>query len=96
MGMVYLMYASLPDMDAFISKLWEEGDDVFMTYHFEGTFQNDLDLSAMGAGVIPASGKKIVWPEDTIKLTIEGDKVRRIEPYGDIGSVADFLAPLMG
>jgi predicted ester cyclase len=95
-GMASMMYASLPDMHGVVSDLHEEGGAVIMTYHFEATFQNDLDLSAMGAGVIPASGKKVVWPEDTVKLTVEGDKIRRLEPQGSSGSIADFLAPLMG
>ena len=96
-GMIHMMYGSLPDMHGFISELREEDGAVLMTYHFEGTFQNNLDLSALGMGVIPASGEKIVWPEDTVKVTVEGDKIRRIEPHGGvIGSTADFLAPLMG
>lgn len=96
-GMITMMYASLPDMHGFISELREEDGAVLMTYHFEGTFENDLDLSALGMGVLPASGKRIIWPEDTVKVTVEGDKIRRLEPVtGVIGSTADFLAPLMG
>lgn len=96
-GMLNMMYASLPDMHGVVSELHEEEGAVLMTYHFEGTFENDLDLSALGMGVIPASGEKLLWPEDTVKVTVEGDKISRIEPgTGVIGSMADFLAPLMG
>ncbi len=95
-GMASMMYASIPDMHGVVAELREEGGAVIMTFHFEGTFQNDLDLSAMGAGVIPASNKKVVWPEDTIKVTVEGDKVRRIEPHGNSATMADILAVLMG
>jgi hypothetical protein len=67
-----------------------------MTGHFEGTFKADLDLSALGAGVIPASGKKIVWPEVNVKVTVEGDKIVREEPYGEGGGIEAFVAGLMG
>ncbi len=54
----------------------------------------DLDLSAMGLGVIPASGKKIVWPEDTAAFTIQGNKIVSIKPYGDFAGIESFLAAL--
>jgi|GEM_PF-2728094 hypothetical protein len=65
-----------------------------MTGHFEGTHKADLDLSAIGAGVIPASGKKIVWPEVSVKITVEGDQIVREEAYGEGGGMEAFLAPL--
>ena len=65
-----------------------------MTGHFEGTHKADLDLSAIGAGVIPASGKRIVWPDESTKVMVEGDKIVRLEPYGDSGGMETFLAGL--
>jgi hypothetical protein len=50
----------------------------------------------LGAGVIPASGKKIVWPEVNVKVTVEGDKIVREEPYGEGGGIEAFVAGLMG
>lgn len=76
------------------SEFNEEGDFVIMTGHFEGTHKADLDLSAIGAGVIPASGKKIVWPEVSVKITVEGDQIVREEAYGEGGGMEAFLAPL--
>jgi predicted ester cyclase len=93
-GMSHMLLASLPDFEFVRTALREEGDFVIMTGHFEGTHTGDLDLSAMGVGVIPASGKKIVWPEASAKLTVEGDKIARMEPYGDSGGMEAFLAPL--
>ena len=58
-------------------------------------FQNvDIDLSLLGAGVVPASGKKIVWPEWSTKITVGQAKITRMEPYGEGGGMEAFLAPL--
>ncbi len=59
-GFGHLLFASFNDMKLLYSDLREEGEDVRISGHWEGTFTGDLDLSAMGMGVIPASGKKIV------------------------------------
>ena len=72
----------------------EESDFVIMSGHFEGTHTSDLDLSSMGIGVIPASGKKIVWPEASAKITIEGDKIIRMEPYAGAAGLQAWLAAL--
>jgi hypothetical protein len=49
-----------------------------LTSHWEGTFVNDFDLSAMGLGVAPATGKAVVFPTSTIRISFDGDKISRI------------------
>jgi predicted ester cyclase len=93
-GMGQLLGSAFTDFNAVYSEIREEGDSVIARYHFEGTHTGDLDLSAMGLGVIPASGKRIVWPEDTAAFKIQGDKIVSIKPYGDSAGVASFLAAL--
>ena len=93
-GMTQILTNAFKDFTAVIGDTREEGDSVLVTYHFEGTHTSDLDLSAMGMGVVPASGKKIVWPEGTSEFKIEGDKIVSIKPYGDSGGMESFLAPL--
>jgi predicted ester cyclase len=95
-GMGHMLRASLPDFEFVHTALREEGDFVIMTGHFEGTLTGDLDMSTMGLGVIPASGNKIVWPEVSVKITVEGDKIAKEEPYGESGGMEAFLAPLLG
>ncbi|MGB3713529.1 MAG: nuclear transport factor 2 family protein [Candidatus Promineifilaceae bacterium] len=95
LGMGAMMYASFRGFRFVHNDLREEGDFVFMTGHFEGTHIADLDLSAMGMGVISASGKKIVWPDASVKFTLAGDKIVREEPYGESGGMEAFLAPLL-
>jgi hypothetical protein len=92
-GMSQLLFTAFPDYKAVFSEKREEEDgSVVMSFHFEGTHTSDLDLSAMGLGVIPASGKKLVWPESTSRWYIVGDKIVKIQSIR--GGMEDFLAPL--
>jgi predicted ester cyclase len=95
-GMGTMLYASFEGFRFVRTDLREESDSVIMTGHFEGTHVADLDLSAMDVGVFPASGKKIVWPEASVKFTLADDKIVREEPYGESGGMEAFLAPLLG
>lgn len=92
-GMNQLLSAAFEDFKSVYSNIREEGDSVIVSFHFEGTHTGDLDLSAMGMGVVPASGKKIVWPEDTVAIEIQGDKIVSFKPYGDSRGIEEFLAP---
>ena len=92
-GFGHLLFASFDDLKFVHSDLRDDGDDVLVDSHWEGTFTSDFDLSAMGMGVIPASGKKIVWPESSSKWKIEGEKVVSIQDFST-GGVGEFLAPL--
>jgi hypothetical protein len=76
------------------NELLEYGDCVIITGHNEGVHTADLDLSAMGLGILPASGKKILWPEVSSKLTIVGDKVKRLEPHAGPAGLKAFLSAL--
>ena len=57
-----MLRASLPDIKYVIEDIQEDGEDVVVIGHFSGTFSNDLDVSAMGQGVIPATGRKVDFP----------------------------------
>jgi hypothetical protein len=93
-GFGQLFFASFKDFKYVYSDIRDNGDDVLVRGHWEGTHTGDLDLSAMGMGVIPASGKKIVWPEDSVEWKVEGDKVVSIKPQSNTGGLEEFLKPL--
>lgn len=93
-GLVQLLFAAFKDFTYVRSDLREEGEGVIVSGHFEGTHTGDLDLSALGVGIIPASGKKIVWPEASTAFKVSDDKIVSIKPYGDSGGVEAFLAAL--
>ena len=93
-GMVQLLFTAFKDFEYLTSDLREEVDSVIVSGHFEGTHTGDFDLSAMGMGVIPASGKKIVWPEASNEFKVDGNQIVSIKPYGDSGGMEAFLAAL--
>ena len=94
MGMGHMLQASFKGFEWVNTGIREEGDKVILTGHFEGTHTSDLDLSTMGAGVIPASGKKIVWPDATSKITVEDGKIARWDAYDEGGGMEEFLSVL--
>ncbi len=93
-GMGHTLLASFTDYEWVRTGIREEGDFVIMSGRFEGKFTSDLDLSAMGIGVIPASGKEIDWQESSSRITVEGEKIVRLEPIGDSEGIETFLAAL--
>ena len=76
-GMGQMFKNSFPDIKVVIEDIHEEGDSVMLTSHFTGTFKKDFDLSAMGMGVIPASGAAVKFPSSTSRISFSGDKVSR-------------------
>lgn len=93
-GMAHLFASAFKDIKWVRSDLRQEGDSVIMSGHFEGRHTGDFDLSAMGAGIIPASGKMIIWPEASLEYKVEGNKIISEKPYGDFNGMDALLAPL--
>ena len=56
-GMIVLMKQAFPDIQYNSKVKSEEGDVVHVTSQLTGTHTGDMDLSSMGMGVIPATGK---------------------------------------
>jgi predicted ester cyclase len=52
-----------------------EGDVIRTTTQLSGTHTGDLDLTAMGFGVIPATGISFSNPEEEGDAVVRGDKV---------------------
>ena len=82
LGMGQLMESALPDISTVIEEIREEGDEVVVTSHWEGTFTNDFDLSPMGMGVIPATGEAIVFPTSTVRIGFDNGQISRIHDPG--------------
>lgn len=72
-GMGEILRASFPDMSYEIEELRQDGEDVVVKGRFVGTFENDFDMSDMNMGVIPATGKKIIFPYDTSRVSFDAD-----------------------
>jgi hypothetical protein len=93
-GMSQLLFGSFSDFKYVKTDTREDEDGVIVMGHFEGMHVGDLDFSAMGLGIIPASGKKVVWPDSAVKFKIAGDKIVSIHPVDDNGGTAAFLKAL--
>jgi hypothetical protein len=87
-----LLYSAFPDLLYVWGDHRQEDDAVVATFHWEGTFTNDLDLSAMGMGVVKATGKKIVWPQFQARFTVRNEQISSIREI--TGGLEAFLAPL--
>jgi hypothetical protein len=48
----------------------------------------------MGAGIFPASGKKVVWPEASVKFEVSGDKINSMAEYGGEAGLEAFIAAI--
>ncbi len=74
-GTAHQFVSAFTDFKWVLSDLREEGGSVIMSGHFEGKHTGDFDLSALGLGVIPASGKMIVWPEAIVSACHHFDPI---------------------
>lgn len=95
LAMSGLMQSAMPDIRTVIEDIREDGDDVVLTSHWEGTFVNDFDLSGLGMGVVPATGQVVVFPTSTIQISFEDGKISRIHNPAtgpDVGSAGFFKA----
>ncbi len=77
-GMTKLLRAAFPDIQYRMRVVGVEGDVVTTTTQLSGTHTGDLDLSAMGMGVIPATGKSFSNPEEVGQGIVRGDKLASI------------------
>lgn len=80
-AMSQMLYNSFQGFKGVTHDFQEEEDgSVMMSFHFEGLHTGDLDLSVMGLGVIPASGKSFVTPESKSKFFVEGGQIVSSQP----------------
>lgn len=69
---------AFPDLSLVIEDIREEGEGVVATSRFHGTFTNDLDLTSLGLGVIPATGKAVDFPSQRDRVSFENNKISEI------------------
>jgi predicted ester cyclase len=95
-AMGQLLRSAFPDLSLVIEDIREEGDGVVVRAHFSGTFTNDLDVSPLGLGIVPATGKPVNFPPGTNRVSIDNGKISKM--YGlDTGpdaGMAGFLKAL--
>ena len=75
MGTITAMRAGMPDINFNTKIVGVDGDKANVTSQLIGTHTADLDLSAMGMGVIPATGKSFSNPEEPGVMTVANSKI---------------------
>ena len=82
--------AAFPDLDYQFKIEGVNGNVVNISAQLKGTHKGDLDLTAMGMGVIPATNKSFVAAKEHGKVTVQGDKVKSLanEPSEGAGMMA--------
>ena len=76
LGLVKALNAGMPDLEFHTHTMGVEGNVVMKGAQITGTHTADLDLTPMGFGVIPASGKSVELPHEAGRITVEGDKIK--------------------
>ena len=79
LGLTKALKGGMPDLDFHLHTMGGEGNVVNTGTILEGTHTADLDLTPMGFGVIPATGKSVKLPHEGGRLTVEGDKIQSYE-----------------
>ena len=75
LGLSKSLKKAFPDIRYNVRIVSIEGDVVRTTTQLSGTHTGDLDLTAMGFGVIPATGISFSNPEEEGDAVVKGDKV---------------------
>ena len=93
LGMGDLMQSAFPDLKIIVEDIREEGDEVVVTSRFAGTFKNDMDLSPLGLGVVPATGKAVDFPSSTDLVCFSNGQISEMHnrDTGPDAGMAGFL-----
>jgi predicted ester cyclase len=95
LGMSRIFKTAFPDISYNLRITSVEGNLVKTTTRLNGTHTGVLDMSAMGMGSFPPTGKSFSNPVESGEATIEGDKVKSIHIQSEEDSgVTGILAQL--
>ncbi len=74
-GIMMGMRAAFPDLNYNLKITGYEDNKIMTTTQLAGTHTKDWDLTAMGIGVIPATGKTVSNPKEEGLMTIKDGKI---------------------
>jgi hypothetical protein len=75
LGMSANLLKAFPDLDYRFATDGVNGDVVNFTAQLTGTHKGSLDLTAMGMGIIPATGKTFKATRESGKITVKNGKI---------------------
>lgn len=76
LGMSASLKAAFPDLNYQFKVESVDGDTVNMSAQLKGTHTGNLDLTAMGLGVIPPTNKSFVAAHELGKMVVQDGKVK--------------------
>jgi hypothetical protein len=85
-GMSVSLKNAFPDLDYQFKVESVDGDTANISAELKGTHTGDFDLTAMGMGVIPATGKSFHAAHENGKATLRDGKVSAWEMEGTEGA----------
>jgi len=90
-----ILQDGMPDMCINLRIVGVDGDEVQAVDQLTGTHTADLDLTSLGIGVIPATGRRVTLPEERGVATVKNGKITsiRLNTPAD-GGMAGTLAQL--
>jgi len=90
LGVSKSLKAAFPDLDYQFKIESVNGNVVNITAQLKGTHKGNLDLTAMGMGVIPPTNKSFAATQEHGKVTVQGDKIKSLanEPTEGAGLMA--------
>jgi predicted ester cyclase len=74
-GLLTAMNAAFPDINYNVRILSVDGDTIVSDNRITGTHTADFDLTPMGIGVIPATGKSVSNPAEQSKTRVKDGKI---------------------
>jgi predicted ester cyclase len=86
LGISTVFQVAFPDINYNLRVVSVEGNVVKTTSQIKGTHTGDLDLSMLGMGVIPPTGKSFSLPAESGEATVEGGEVTSIHIHSGEGS----------
>ncbi len=101
LGMYSIFKAAFPDISYNLRVVSVEGNVVTTTSQLKGTHTGKLDLSDMGMGVYPATGKSFSNREESGEAIVDNGKIKSIhiksgEDSGVIGMLTQLgLQPVL-
>jgi hypothetical protein len=78
-GLNRTLQAGMPDMCINLRIISIDGDVVHSVDQLTGTHTADLDLTPLGIGVIPATGRSVSLPQETGVARVRNGKIVSIE-----------------
>jgi predicted ester cyclase len=95
MGLSAVLRAAFPDLNYNFRVVSVDGNVVTTTNQLYGTHTGDLDLSGMGLGIVPATGKTISLPEEGSEAVVEGGKLVSLHVHSTpAGGIMGILSQL--